>query len=304
MEPISPTADTPPPAPKPRRPWLAALLSLLGNGPVGQIYAGRLRRSLVLWLLMISMFLTVTVVATVLPIGRFGLLLLAIAILAAPFALAADAFLLARRNRLAPPKRYQRWWVYILFLAFFCFGSKVAAELFRSFVGEAFCVYSRAMSPTILPGERILVDKLPHSRRHIHRGSIVAYRTPDPDPQIFIHRVAALPGDLVEIKNERLFVNGLPADDPHAVFTGPFPPAPQVVNFGPLKIPDDCCFLLGDNRRISLDSRLIGPIPLSRIYGVARFIYWSRELTFPDPHDTKHTVPGPFHWNRLGQRLD
>jgi signal peptidase I len=101
-----------------------------------------------------------------------------------------------------------------------------------------------------------------------------------------------------------VFLNGAQWDDPRAVFTGPLPPFGDMVDYGPAKVPANCLFLLGDNRRLSKDSRMIGPIPMSDLYGVARFIYWSRERTFPNPVDTTHYVPGPFHWDRLGLRLD
>jgi signal peptidase I len=99
-------------------------------------------------------------------------------------------------------------------------------------------------------------------------------------------------------------VNGTEWDDLHAVFDGPLPPFGAPVNYGPTKVPADCCFLLGDNRRQSKDSRLIGPIPISDLRGKARLIFWSHERTFPNPADTTRYVSGPIHWERLGLRLD
>jgi signal peptidase I len=239
-----------------------------------------------------------------LPIGRFGLVLLFLCTLAFPVYLAVDAFLLARRNEHVSLKGYQRWWVYVLFVIAFSLGNTAVAHFVRSFVAEAFVVPTRGMSPTIQPGDRILADKLWFDRIRIHRNDVVLFRSEGPDAPLFFRRVVGLPGDEIEIKNERVFINGKKWDDPQGVFNGPLPSFRDMVNHGPVKIPSDRCFLLGDNRRMSKDSRMTGPIPLSDICGVARLIYWSRERMFPNPNDTTHYELGPIHWDRIGLRLD
>jgi hypothetical protein len=90
----------------------------------------------------------------------------------------------------------------------------------------------------------------------------------------------------------------------HLAWLWPLPPFGAPVDYGPAKVRPGCCFLLGDNRRQSKDSRLIGPIPMSDLHGIARMIFWSRERTFPDPADTTRYVSGPIQWERLGLRLD
>jgi signal peptidase I len=287
---------------KPRRPWIAALLSLL-IGTLGQIYAGRLRRSLCLWLLGGCLFSVLAVCTITLPIGRFGLALLALCVLVIPAYFVADAFLLARRNRFAPLKRYQRWWFYVLFFFVFVLANSAVAHFIRSFIGEAFVVPTRGMSPTIQPGDRFMVDKLWCKPERIRRNDVVVFRSEGPRSPLFVRRIVGLPGDEIEIKNERVFVNGKEWDDQHAVFNGPLP-CVDMVNHKPIKVPSDCFFVLGDNRRMSKDSRLMGAIPMSDLYGIARFIYWSHEREFPDPHDTTHYVLGPIHWDRMGLRLD
>ena len=144
---------------KPRRAWLAALLSLLG-GPLGQVYVGRFRRSVVFWIIGALLLPILAFSSVSLPLGRFGLALLLLSVLAFPVYLAVDAFLLAKRNRDAPLKRYQRWWIYLLVFVAFCLANNAVAHAIRSFMGEAFVVPTRAMAPTIQPGDRILVDKL------------------------------------------------------------------------------------------------------------------------------------------------
>jgi signal peptidase I len=299
-----PSSVTETPAFRARRPWLACILSLLGGGPLGQIYVGRMRRSFVLWLVGACIFPILAFATISLPIQRPGLILLFSCALAVPIYLAVDAFLLARRDRFPSPRRYQKWWAYVLFFALFCVGNNAVAYLVRAFVAEAFIVPTRGMSPTILPGERILVDRVWYSPDRIHRGDVVVFRSEGPGSPLFVQRIAGLPGDVIEIRNERVFINGAKWDDPHAVFTGPLPPFGAMVDYGPATVPANSYFFLGDNRRRSKDSRMIGPISMTDIYGVARFIYWSRERTFPNPDDTTHYMPGPFHWDRVGVRLD
>jgi signal peptidase I len=299
-----PSSATETPSFRPRRPWLAAVLSLIGSGPLGQVYVGRLKRSILLWLVGACVFPVLALVTICLPIGRLGLIALSLCVFAVPIGFAVDAFLLAKRNRLSPPKRYQRWWAYLLVFAIFCLGNNAVAHLFRSFIGEAFIVPTRGMAPTILPGERILVDKLRCGPAHLRRGDVVLFRSEGQGSLLFAQRLVGLPGDEIQIKNERVFINGAEWNDPHAVFSGPVPPFGPIVDYGPTKVPADCYFFLGDNRRRSKDSRVLGPIPVSDVHGVARFIYWSRERTFPNPDDTTRYVPGPFHWDRVGLRLD
>ena len=288
---------------RPRRPWLAALLSLL-YGPVGQVYVGRARRSLGLWLVWGCLMPTLALCLSSLRIGRFGLSVLFLCVVLYPLFLATDAFLLARRDRHAVPKRYQRWWVYLLCMVGFALGNLAVACFDRSFVAEAFVVVSRSMSPTIQPGDHILVDKFWWSRDRIHRDDVVAFLSNGPGSVHYVHRVIGLPGDEIEIKNERLFVNGKKWDDRHAVFQGALPPVDALINYGPAKVPPDCCFLLGDNRRHSKDCRFTGPIPLRDVHGKARFIYWSRERIFPNPNDTTVYELGAIRWGRCGARLD
>jgi signal peptidase I len=212
---------------RPRRAWLAALLSLLGC-PLGQVYAGRFRRSVLLWVLGVLLLPLFAFSLISLPVGRRGFLLLLACMLACmlafPIYLAVDAFLLARRNRDAPLKRYQRWWIYVLVYAAFCTANSAVAYGVRSFIGEAFVIPTRAMSPTIQPGDRILVDKLWCSPKSLRRNDVVVFRSEGPDSPLYVKRLVALPGDVVEVKDEQVFLNGEKWEDPHAVIDSRLPP--------------------------------------------------------------------------------
>ncbi len=278
-------------------------MSILG-GPIGQIYVGKLRRSIVLWSIS-AVFLPVFVFATIsLPIGRSALAVLLLCTIAFPIYLVVDAFLLAKRHRDIPLKPYQRLWVYLLAFVMFSVANNLVAFTVRSFVTEAFLVPTRGMSPTIQPGDRILVDKLWSRPTSLRRNDIVVFRSEGPNSPLYVMRLVGLPGDEVEIKNEKLFVNGAAGNDRHAVIDRDLHADPDLSNFEPIQVPSDSFFVLGDNRRLSRDSRTIGPIPFSDLHGRARMIYWSHELRFPDPWDTSYYKLGPVSWSRIGTRLD
>ncbi|MDP6468750.1 MAG: signal peptidase I [Pirellulaceae bacterium] len=288
---------------KPRRPWLAALMSLLG-GPLGQIYAGRLRRSLVLWgvgavLLPILAFATIS-----LPIGCTGFAVLLLCMLGFPIYLTIDAYMVAKHRRDVPLRRYQRWWVYLLAFVAFAIANNLVAHTVRAVVAEAFVVPTRAMSPTILPGDRILVDKLWCQPTRLRRNDIVVFRSEGPDSPLYVMRLVGLPGDKIEVVDEKVLLNGKEWSDLNAVVDLDLPPYPELSNYGPIHIPSGSFFVLGDNRRLSKDSRVIGAIPLSDLHGKARMIYWSHERRFPDPWDTSYYEVGPIGWSRIGTRLD
>jgi signal peptidase I len=229
-----------------------------------------------------------------------------ISMLGYPVYLAVDAFWVSRRDRNAPLKRYQRWWLYILFWLGFLLASCAFGFSIRAVIAEAFLVPSRSMSPTIQPGDRILVDKLSWSPEKIRRNDVVVFLSEGPGSPMFVARVVGLPGDKIEVKNERVLVNGEPWDDEHAVFQGKLYSSfePRLANMGPITVPEGHFFELGDNRRMAKDSRLVGPIPMSSLHGVARLIYWSQDRVFPNPRDITHYELGPIRWDRIGQRLD
>jgi len=288
---------------KPRRAWLAALLSLLG-GPIGQVYAGRFRRCMVLWA--ISQFLQTIFLssAIVFPLGQLVFALVLLPVPAFSIYLAVDAFVVARRYREVPLKRYQRWWVYVLMVFAFCLANHAVAQTIRFFVAEAFVISDRSMSPMIFPGDRILVDRLRFGPKILKRNEIVVFRSAGPGSPLFVMRVVGLPGDEIEIVDEEVFLNGTKWEDPHAVHDYRFPPYPDLSDCGPIEIAPESFFVLGDNRRISKDSRIIGQIPLSDLYGKARVRYDSRETVYHDPSDNSNYERGPICWDRIGVRLD
>jgi signal peptidase I len=148
-----------------------------------------------------------------------------------------------------------------------------------------------------------MVDKLWCSPANLKRNDIVVYR--GEGQKLLITRLVGLPGDEIQVKEEQLFVNGSRCEDQHAFFNGSSTHLPpELVNYGPIKVPLDSFFVLGDNRRISIDSRRLGPIPLSKLHGKAFVIFWSQEMTNLAPLNSSEYPLGPIRWDRIGRRLD
>jgi signal peptidase I len=138
-----------------------------------------------------------------------------------------------------------------------------------TFVAQAFRVQGTSMEPLLRDGDRILVNKLAYRLGDIERGDVVVFWYPR-DPSVsFIKRVVGRPGDRVEIRSGRLFVNGVEASEDylHEGFT-------DHDTHPPTDVPRGYYFVLGDHRRSSNDSRTWGVVPERYIYGRAAARFW------------------------------
>ena len=161
------------------------------------------------------------------------------------------------------------------------------ALVVRTFFVQAFKIPTGSMRPTLIEGDRILVDKITYGIKipltrlrlpDIHpprRGDVVVFRAVDDPRRDFIKRLVGLPGDTVEIRDMRLWVNGRPLTEP-GIFRemvyynrGTFGQEGQ-----PIKVPAGHYFFLGDNSASSRDSRYWGFLPESHVIGRAFVIYW------------------------------
>jgi signal peptidase I len=137
----------------------------------------------------------------------------------------------------------------------------------RGFLMESFLVQGHSMEPTLHHGERLLVSKLLYRFREPERGEIVVFRYPRDNRTDFIKRVLALPGDKVEIRLGRLYINDQPVEEPYVYHAGMF-------TMPPLVVPEGQVFVLGDNRTNSEDSRVFGPVDLENVKGKAFVVFW------------------------------
>lgn len=158
-----------------------------------------------------------------------------------------------------------------------CFGACGAARgLYNSVAHKTFAIATEGMLPNLKPGDRIVVDAAFYLSNPVRRFDVVLY-VPPPEYVLkaegvnknsaYVHRVIGLGGETVEIKDGGVYVNGQLLEEPFETV-----PLDARQHFGPLKIPEDELFLLGDNRRNSWDSRYWPKPTLSGRYVPAKVI--------------------------------
>jgi len=166
----------------------------------------------------------------------------------------------------------------------------ILALFIRTFVVQAFKIPSGSMKPTLLVGDHILVNKfiygikIPFSDitlipfKEPKRGDIVVFKFPEDPKKDFIKRVIAVEGEKIQIRNKKVYIDDKPIDNPYGTFLDPhsIPGGAQPRdNLGPVTVPPDSIFVMGDNRDHSYDSRFWGCVKLSKLKGKAFIMYWS-----------------------------
>ena len=165
------------------------------------------------------------------------------------------------------------------------------AIILKTFVVQAFFIPSGSMEPTLQPGDRVLVQKVVYGP---DRGDVIVFSDPQgrpgpdrgivggfvhwlsstlgierPEHEDFIKRVIGLPGETVELRDGRLFVEGVLIHEPY------LKGAVDTRDYGPVKVPEGALFVLGDNRLNSNDSRFgLGFVPVDKVVGRAFAIVW------------------------------
>ena len=168
----------------------------------------------------------------------------------------------------------------------------VLAIVIKTFLIQAFFIPSDSMIPTLRPGDRVLVTKVPYYFDDPHRGDVIVFEDPDPqnepdrgivggfahwlfqglgvqkpDNEDFIKRVIGEPGDTVWADKGKVYVNGVAIDEPYLT--------QKTSDFPKTLVPDGDLFVMGDNRSNSLDSRFsLGFVPIDRVVGRAFIIVW------------------------------
>ncbi len=130
-------------------------------------------------------------------------------------------------------------------------------------------VEGTSMAPLLSDQERIFINKFVYRFEPIERGDVVVFWYPLDRTKSFIKRVVGLPGDMVEIQQGRVYINSKPLEEPYVP-----PQFEDTTGYGPVRVPRESYFVMGDHRISSNDSRVFGPVPQAFIYGKAVFAYW------------------------------
>lgn len=170
----------------------------------------------------------------------------------------------------------------------------ILALFVRTWVVQAFKIPTGSMEQNLLIGDHLLVNKFvfgPRASRleewllpvaSVERGDVIVFKYPEDPERDFIKRVVGLPGETIEIRHKRVFINGQPLEEPYVHFLTPPGDEHQELTaldvrdqYGPVRVPPDHYFVMGDNRDNSQDSRYWGFLPASYVKGRALLIYWS-----------------------------
>jgi len=291
-----------------RWPWLAVTLSVIMAG-LGHIYCGRFVKGLVLTFLSCIL---IPVISGILSVGHSSVRIVVIitALLSSSvvwlFAIIDSGYTAKRTAENYTPKDYNRWYVYVILVMMGTGGSTQIAFNVRATLLEAFRVPSASNYPTIDPNDRLLANKLAYKKSDPKRGDLIVFLNPENRRMNYIKRVVAIAGDTVEIKGGQLYVNdeklqrqklaqstldnirvevkGEPlegdvfeetnGDAKYKIFLAGPPDDYTSSNFAKITVPEHHCFVLGDNRSNSYDSRHFGPVPLATVKGRADYLYW------------------------------
>ncbi len=172
----------------------------------------------------------------------------------------------------------------------------ILALFVRTFVVQAFKIPTGSMENNLLIGDHLLVNKFvfaPTLSRieetllpidPIRRGDILVFKYPEDPERDFIKRVIGLPGEVVELKEKKVYIDGKPLDEPYVHFLFPLDPSSPDSSeggldlrrtYGPATVPDGEYFMMGDNRDNSQDSRYWGFLRRDYVKGKALFVYFS-----------------------------
>ena len=173
----------------------------------------------------------------------------------------------------------------------------ILAFFIRTFVVQAFKIPTGSMEENLLIGDHLLVNKFVFAPTTsslerallpidtIERGDVIVVKYPEEPERDFIKRTIGLPGETVELRNKKVYINNQPLDEPYVHFL--FPPEdreegdPDFTDFdvrrqyGPVTVPAGHYFMMGDNRDNSQDSRYWGFMPREYVKGKALFVYFS-----------------------------
>lgn len=302
-----------------RNPKVAGLLSLLSPG-LGELYAGKPMACFAIVFVMQAALWVVLGLWALAPPGMLTVLAGPAIMVGALIAIIRHAAITARRADASYRMQwYNRWYVYIAAAGVLGLAERGCARGANALLGTPYRIPSPAMESTLLVGDRVFVASVPRSLRAPAEGAIVVFRSVEASmPGLhLVKRVLGMPGDTLSMAHDTLYRNGRLLDEPYALHLADTPLAegdsllrqirswqlpyyagidtagyrPTTHDWGPLVVPPNAFFALGDNRDNSYDSRIYGFVPFSNVEGRPRLIYFSLGSSVG------------LRWNRIGRRI-
>jgi signal peptidase I len=268
-----------------KNPWFALFLSKILPG-LGQLYNRQ-------WLKVLLFIIGLIIISVTVQFHYlFSLLFLPLSLSALIDAFDSAARMNGSEQRLSDQVSTG---IKVFVVAVILFEAVPLGDFIRAHFIQAYTMPSGSMLPTLAIGDHIYINKEIQGKGPVRRGDVIVFVYPLDRSKDYIKRVIAGGGDTVEIRDKRIFLNGSPCDDPYGVYKDKniFPASIMSRdNFGPVIVPANAVFVLGDNRDWSNDSRFWGFVDLKDIRGKAIKIYWSWD-----------SDNGSVRWDRIGMMI-
>lgn len=255
---------------KNRNAIVAGLFNVISPG-LGFLYVGRILYALIFPL---SLILLVAVASWTklifIPVGLFICMLVCFALWVGSIILAV---LIARRQGEMILSKTQRWYVYVgFFIISSVIGNMLVTNRGKLFGYESFRFPSKSMANTLLFGDFLISNTWKYQSKSPQRGELIVFLLPDNPSIKYVKRVIALPGDTVEIKDGRVYVNAKQLTE---LYVEPENNQHMSKKNAIFAVPPGGYFVMGDNRDNSNDSRFWGAVPKQNVYGSVEFIWFS-----------------------------
>lgn len=265
--------------------FAATAANFVGMG-LGYVYVGRMRNAFIL-ICASLLFLAAAGWLRLVFHPHLVYLVFAIAIV---FALTpvAHCLLIVSRNKSSESKFYNKGWVYFIWVIGSLLMFRGLVELRPVLFGyEAFSIPFSSMAPTLARGDYVMSDTSRFKRASPAYGDLVVFEPPDQSGSLNVKRLIGLPDDVVEIRADILYRNQQPINEPYIALSTNGRGIGS--DFGPVNVPRDSYFVLGDNRHNSRDSRVFGAVPRDLLTGRIENRWFSYD--------------GGIQWNRFPEVL-
>ena len=262
---------------KKRKPIVAAILSSLAPG-LGQLYNGQIIKGIIFLLSLI--LLPIIMFRIGLHHSFYGLAIILLIFMCFLLFIIGEAFLAATKKKEFILKPYNKWYIYLLIILLVNSTALIPANFLMNKVWgfSAYKMPTGSMEPTLRVGDYLVADLKYFKKNRLQRGDLVILQYPEDRTKIFVKRIIALEGEKIEIKSKQVYINDVPLPEGYKIHLDNRI-YPGRDNFGPVIVPSDHCFVLGDNRDNSQDSRHWDSLPLKNIKGKPLYIYWARDIT-------------------------